>query len=372
MNRQAMPVSGTRREPLVRMVRRERISTGQVVFIRAVAVLLALLTGGLIILFLGHNPVGVYKEMIMGSLGTQTVFKETIRLAIPLLIASLGVSLAFKMRFWNIGGEGQLLFGAIAASYIALFYYDTMARVPLLLLMMAAGTVAGAIAGCIPALFKAKWNTNETLFTLMVNYIALCFVKYLQNGPWKDPTQRGFPKIAMFTEAAKLPKVLGVHIGWIIALALVLLAYIYLNHTKHGFEIAVVGESPRTAQYSGMRVGWIVIRTMLISGALCGLAGAIQVSGADYTLTEATAGGVGFTAITVAWLSQLNPIVMVFVAFAIAIMQKGAGKIQTTYKIPASAAEVLTGTILFFMLGCEFFINYRLILRGRKGVALDG
>lgn len=368
MNRQAS--MATRREPRLRMVRREGIAPGKAAMIRAVAVLLALVTGGLIILCLGHNPFAVYGEMIAGSLGSRTVLIETIRLAIPLLICALAITLAFKMRFWNIGAEGQFLLGATAASYFALFFYDKMPQPLLLLVMALAGMVAGGLAGLIPAIFKAKWDTNETLFTLMINYIALCFVKYLQNGPWKDPGMRGFPKIAMFDAAAKLPKVLGVHIGWIIALALVALVYLYMNHTKQGYEITIVGESPRTARYAGMRVARIIVRTMVISGALAGLAGFIQVSGADYTLTDGTAGGVGFTAITVAWMSGLNPVVMVFVSFAIAILQKGAGKIQTTFKIPASAADVLTGVILFFMLGCEFFIQYRLV-RVRKE-ALDG
>jgi len=364
-------IAAGHREPLVRMVRRESIEPSKVLLIRVAAVVLALITGGLIILCLGHNPFRVYADMLVGSLGSKTVLFETIRIAIPLLITALAISLAFRMRFWNIGGEGQILFGAIAASYFALFYADKLPRIPLLLIMAVAGVLAGGLCGLLPALFKAKWDTNETLFTLMINYIAICFIKHLQNSPWKDPKLRGFPKIAMFEEIAKLPKVAGVHIGWIIALVLVLLVYVYLNHTKHGYEITVVGESPRTARYAGMRVGWILIRTMFISGALCGLVGFIQVSGADYTLTEATAGGVGFTAITVAWLSKLSPVVMVFVSFAIAILKKGANKIQTTFKIPASAAEVLTGVILFFMLGCEFFINYRLVFRGGKE-RLDG
>ncbi len=355
-----------RRDPLVRMVKRENISGGKTLLIRALAIVLALITGGLIILFLGHDPIAVYSDMIQGSLGSRTLLIETIRIAIPLLIVALGISLAFKMQFWNIGGEGQILFGAIAASYFALFHCQAMPSWLLLMVMGAAATLAGGAAGVIPSLFKAKWDTNETLFTLMINYIALQLVLYLQNGPWKNPMLRGFPKIAMFQAQAKLPQVLGVHIGWIIALVLVGLAYIYLNHTKHGYEISVVGSSPRTAKYAGMNVGWVLIRTMFISGALCGLAGFIIVSGADYTLSVSTTGGAGFTGITVAWLSQLNPLVMAFVAFAIAVLERGANRIQTTFKIPASAADVLIGVILFFMLGCEFFINYKLVFRSRK------
>ena len=358
-----MPIISTPIKIKYRIVQRENIAPRDAFCIRALALLGALVTGGLMILCLAKNPVYVYRDMILGSLGSQTVLRETVRIAIPLLIASLSVSLAFSMRFWNIGSEGQILFGAAAASYFALFQHEKMPQLVLLFVMALSSLLAGGAAGVLPALFKAKWDTNETLFTLMINYIAICFIKYLQNGPWKDPMQRGFPKIAMFSQAARLPKVLGVHIGWIFALLLVVIVYLYMNHTRHGYEIRIVGESPNTAKYAGMRVGRIMIRTMLISGALSGLVGFVQVAGADYTLGATTAGGVGFTAIIVAWLSKFNPILMVFVSFGIAVLQKGAGKIQTTMKIPASMAEVLTGVILFFMLGCEFFVSYRVIRR---------
>lgn len=354
-------------EPFVRMVKRDTISRGKAIFIRGAAVLGALMTGGLIMLALGHNPFVVYADMLVGSLGSKTTMIETIRITIPLLVTALGISLAFKMRFWNIGAEGQILVGAMAASYFALFQYQNIPRTPLLLIMAVVAVIAGGLWGLIPALFKAKWNTNETLFTLMLNYIAMAFLGYLQNGPWKDPAKRGFPKIAMFNEAAWLPKVFDVHIGWIIALVLVVVVGLYMSRTKQGYEIAVVGESTNTAKYAGMNVGRIIVRTMFLSGALAGLVGFLQCSGADYTITDTTAGGVGFTAITVAWLSKLNPYVMLIVAFAIAILEKGSNRIQTTFKIPASAADVLTGIILFFMLGCEFFINYRLIFRSRRG-----
>ncbi len=223
----------------------------------------------------------------------------------------------------------------------------------------------------IPALFKARWNINETLFTLMFNYVALGFISYLQNGPWKE-TPNGFPKIAMFVEKARLPKLFDIHIGWIIVLILVLLVYVYMNRTKQGYEISVVGESSNTALYAGMNVRKIIIRTMFISGAIAGLVGFVQVSGSDYTLTNYAANGVGFTAITVAWLSKLNPLIMVAVSVFLAVLQKGSNRIQTNFKIPASAASLLTGIILFFMLGCEFFISYKLIFRkGRKNGSCD-
>lgn len=353
-------------EPLVRMIKRDSVSNALSWFVRAMALLAALLAGAILILSLGHNPFPVYRDMVIGSLGSPLVLRETARIAVPLLITGLGIALAFKMRFWNIGAEGQILMGALAASYFALFQYKSMPSAVLLLVMAAVAILAGGIWGLLPAIFKARWNTNETLFTLMLNYIALEIVRYAQYGPWKDPKQRGFPKVAMFEDVARLPKVFGVHIGWIIALVLVVAIYYYLKKSKHGYEISVVGESVPTARYAGINVSRVFLRTMFISGALCGLTGYLTVSGANYTLSETAAGGVGFTAITVAWLSKLNPVVMVVVSLFIAMLQRGSNTIQTTFKIPASAAEVLTGLILFFMLGCEFFLNYKLVFRGGK------
>ena len=269
------------------------------------------------------------------------------------------------MKFWNIGAEGQILVGAVAAGFFGLFTAHIFPKVPLVILMMVSSLIAGGLYGLVPALFKSKWGTNETLFTLMLNYIALAFIKYLMNGPWKAPGS-SFPKIAMLAQGARLTKVLGVHWGWILAIILVVVSHIYFTKTKQGYEIAVVGESTNTAHYAGIKVSKVYNRTMFISGALCGLVGMLQFAGADYTITEGTAGGVGFTAITVAWLAKMNPYGMLAVAVFIAMLERGSNTIQTQFKIPASAADVLIGIILFFMLGCEFFINYRLIVRGKE------
>ena len=367
----AFDVTTMHKEPLVRLAKRTDVPQGEAWLIRAAAILLALCCGGMIVLALGHNPFAVYADMVRGALATATSRRETIKLTVPLLGAAIAIAPAFRMRFWNIGAEGQILIGAVAATYFAL-YRNTMPRPALLAAMMLAGIIAGGLWGLIPGFCKAKWGTNETLFTLMLNYIALGIEKYFQYGPWRNPRSTGFPKIAMFDAAARLPRVWGVHVGWIIILVLAVGMFIYLRYTKQGFEIAVVGESERTARYAGMNVGKIIMRTVFISGAISGLVGFLLVSGADYTLNETTAGGVGFTAITVAWLAKLNPLAMVFIAFFLAILSKGSNTIQTNFKIPASAAEVLSGIILFFMLGCEFFINYRLIFRRRKGADADG
>lgn len=321
---------------------------------------------GVLILALGHNPFPVYRDMVAGSLFTRTALIATAKIVIPLLGASLSIAPAFRMKFWNIGAEGQILAGAIAASYFALFQYQNMSRPALLTVMFIAAVIAGGIWAFIPAVFKAVWGTNETLFTLMLNYIVMNIVTFLRTGPWKNPSSSGFPKIAMFDASARLPNLFGVHIGWVFVLILTVFMFVYMRYTKHGYELTVVGESEHTAKYVGMHVSWIIMRTAFLSGAIAGLVGFMIVSGSSYTLTDNTAGGYGFTAITVAWLAKLNPFAMVVISIFLAILKKGSNTIQTNFKIPASASEVLTGMILFFMLGCEFFINYRLIFRKQK------
>lgn len=358
------------KEPFVRMVRRDDVSPRRAWAYRGVAFVLALITGGLLILALGHNPLSVYWDMVVGAWGSQTVIRETIKLTVPLLVTGLALGLAFRMKFWNIGGEGQIMMGALAAAYFGFFTAHIFSKPVLVALMLLAGIIAGGLYGLIPAFFKAKWDTNETLFTLMLNYVALALIKYLMNGPWKAPGS-SFPKMPMLVPGGRLEQVLGVHWGWILALVLVVAAWLYFNKTKQGYEVAVVGKSQDTARYAGINVKRVIMRTMFISGALCGLVGMLQFAGADYTVTEGITGGVGFTAIIVAWLAKMNPFGMVVVATFIAMLERGANTIQTIYKIPASASDLLIGILIFFMLGCEFFIRYKVVFRG-KGVKQEG
>ena len=225
----------------------------------------------------------------------------------------------------------------------------------------------GGLWALIPAILKGKFGASETLVTLMLNYIALHIVSSLRDGPWRDMEAAGFSKIARFDKNAALDKVLGVHFGWIIALLLVAAVFVYLGRTKQGYEIAVVGESQETARYAGMNVRRIILRTMALSGAVCGLGGMIQATGADITLTTAVAGGVGFTAIIVAWLAQLNAPMILVVSILFSVLEKGAGVVQSTYGISSNCAAVLQGIILFFILGCEFFVRYTVVPRGKGG-----
>ena len=292
-------------------------------------------------------------------------FQATVKFCIPMCISALGVTLAFKMRFWNIGGEGQLIMGAVFASFFALFC-SGMPHFLLLAVMFVAGFVGGGLWGLIPAACREKWGTNETLFTLMLNYIALYIVAFLRDGPWRDPEAAGFNKIARFDPNAMLDKVFGVHAGWIVMLVLVVLVSIYLNRTKQGYEIGVVGESRDTARYAGINVKRVVLRTMFLSGGIAGIAGMVQATGSDITLSTGVAGGVGFTGIIIAWLAQLNPYVSLLISFAFSILVKGSSVVQSSFGLSTDCAEVLQGIILFFIMAMEFFIRYKIVFRGHS------
>lgn len=349
----------------IRISKRAEVGTKKAVIFRAISVAAAIIAGGLFILCIGYNPFSVYGTIIKGAFSTSMAFQATVKVMIPLLISSLGVTLAFKMKFWNIGAEGQIIAGAICASYFALFHAD-LPHFLLMIIMFAAGIIGGGLYGLIPAFFKAKFGTNETLFTLMLNYIALYVIVWLRDGAWADPESGGFPKIARFVSNAQLDKVGGVQVGWIIGLILTVIVFIYLKYTKHGYEISVVSESHATARYAGMNPKKIMLRTMFFSGAVCGIAGMVQATGSDMTLATSVAGGVGFTAIIVAWLAQLEPIAILIVSFLFSVLEKGSSVMQSTFGLSTYCADVLQGIILFFVLAGEFFIRYKFVVNGKE------
>lgn len=361
----------SQREPLFHLAKQGDVSGRRAWAIRLASFVLAIFIGGLIFLFLGHNPFRAYGEIITGSLGRKTALRQTIKIAVPLLGTALAIAPCFKMRFWNIGAEGQITAGAIGAAFFALNYANRLPSLLLLIAMGLSGVLCGALWALVPAIFKARWGTNETLFTLMMNYIVIGMVKYLQGGPWEG--KPGSQIIPNFNNAAVLPKVLGVHCGWIMVLIFTLFIFIYMNYSKHGYEISVIGESPKTARYAGMDVGRVTMRTMMLSGGMCGLVGYMVASGANMTLYHNVADGVGFTAITVAWLSQLNPFAMIAISLLLAVLDKGAGTLQTAMQVPTSISDIITGIFLFCMLACEFFINYRILFSGgHKKEAKEG
>lgn len=350
---------------MIRVIKTKEKTAHQMLMIRLGAFLLSLCAGGLFVLLLGYHPLEVYSTIVSGAFRSKMAIQSTVKFMIPVLIAALGVMLSFRMKFWNIGGEGQIIMGAVFATYFAL-YHPNLPFPILFVLMFLAGILGGGLWALIPAFFKTRFGTNETLLTLMLNYIALHLVGWLQEGPWRDPGANGFAKIPSFAPSVMLPKIFGVQMGWVIALILTALLFVYLRYTKHGYEIAVVGQSKATAAYAGMRVNHIILRTMFLSGAVAGICGMVQVAGSDRTLTPGVAGGVGFTGIIVAWLAQLNPFGSLLIAFLFAVLEKGASVVQSQIGLSSDSAAVLQGIILFFVLGCEFFIRYRFV-RDKSG-----
>lgn len=345
----------------VRVTKRDVMPRNKEYAVRLLAVALSIVFAGVILLLFGLNPIKIFQSLIVGSIGTKMRIKQTLIKAIPLCIASLGISVAFKMKFWNIGAEGQITLGATAATFVALNLGSDVPRPLMLAAMMIAAVVAGGLWAFIPAIFKARLGTNETIFTLMLNYIAIKFVMYLQYGPWIDPAAQGFPKIAKFSDNAVLPDVFGVHAGWIIALVLVALVYVFMNKTKKGYEVNVVGQSVETARYAGMNIGSIIVVAMLMSGGMCGIAGMIQASAIEKSLTYSIGNNYGFTAIITAWLARLNAVAILFVCIAFAMLIQGGAYIQIAMNVPSSVASIVQGTILFFVLGSEFFLQYRIV-----------
>lgn len=352
-----------KKAPLIRLAKRDLMDPKKVWAIRICSILVALLLGSIPILITKNNPFKAYAVIIQGSLGTSYYLKQTLKKMIPLLGSALAIAPCFKMKFWNIGAEGQITAGAICASFFAITFGKTMPHVPLLIVMAASAAIGGAVWGMIPGFFKARYNTNETLFTLMMNYIAIGIISWLQGGPWEG--RPGTQQIPLFEKNALLPSVFGIHIGWIIVLVMVFFIHIYMNKTKHGYEVAVIGDSLNTARYAGMNVGWVMVRTMLLSGAICGIVGYILVAGQNKTITANVANGVGFTAITVAWLGQLNAFAMIVISFILAILEIGASYLQQILGVPSAISQIISGMLLFCMLGCEFFVNFKLIFRKR-------
>lgn len=353
-------------EPLIRISKRTGISRGKAWGIRAIALLLALVVAGLVIFAIVKlSPLKIYAAMFEGAFGTTKRSWVTIRDTMMMLCIAIGLAPAFKMKFWNIGAEGQILVGGIATAACMIYFGGKLPSPILFLVMIIASLIAGAIWGVIPGVFKAKWNTNETLFTLMMNYVAIQLTSYCVSK-WENPFgSNSVGIINQKTQAGWFPAIFGQSymLNVIIVLALAVAMYIYLKSSKQGYEIAVVGDSENTARYAGISVKKVYIRTMALSGAICGIAGFLAVSGASHTISTSTAGGRGFTAIIVAWLAKFNTFVMILISFLLIFLEKGAVEIASRYNLNDYASQIITGIILFFILGSEFFINYKVNFR---------
>lgn len=341
--------------------KRKNVSTAAQVLVPAISFVVSLVLSGIMLSIFGSDPFQTFAAMFKGAFGSMNGFSETLVKTIPLLLTGLGVSLAFRLKFWNIGAEGQLTLGGVAAAAVALFMKDFVLGPSLLILAILAGCIAGALWAGIPGLLKTRLNVDETLTTLMLNYVAILFSEYLYYGPWRDPHGYGFPGSAPFVENAWLPRILGrAHVGLYIGLALAVILWIVLRRTRWGFEISVIGASSKAARYLGMSVERNIMLTVLLSGALCGLAGAGEVTGISHRLQQGLSIGYGYTAIIIAWMSQLNPLAIPFVSLVMAGLLVGGDQVQLMMGLPSAVGSVMQGLILFPMLAGSLFSEYRL------------
>ncbi|GFI55788.1 hypothetical protein IMSAG013_00839 [Clostridiales bacterium] len=357
------------REPLARIAKRDAMPALLSWGIRAAAVLLSLIVSAVVIYSITKmNPLKVYGAMLEGAFGSQRKIWITVRDTMSLLCIGVALAPAFKMRFWNIGAEGQVLAGGIATAACMIYLGDVLPTYALFIVMIVSSCLAGALWGVIPALFKSRWGTNETLFTLMMNYVAIQITSYCV-ALWENPYGSNYVGIINpQTKAGWFPAVFGKQymLNVIIVLTLAVGMFIYLRSTKHGYEISVVGQSENTARYAGINVGKVFVRTMLISGAVAGLTGFIAVSGSSHTISVNTAGGRGFTAIIVAWMAKFNTLTMALISLLLIFLEKGANEIASNFGLNDFASQIITGIILFFIIGSEFFINYRIVWRKKN------
>lgn len=354
----------TVREPLFHIVKRSELTTKQAIKIRAIAVIVGLLLCGIICTIIFKvNPFSVYLELFKGAFGTSDRIWYLLRDTALLLGVGLALIPAFKMKFWNLGGNGQVLMGCLASVACMFYFGGKMPDIVVNLLMIVASVAAGAIWAVIPAIFKARFKTNESLFTLMMNYIATGLVLFCIDS-W---VKTGSGVLTPIKEG-NLITIGNDHVLTIIVVALMTaFMFVYLKYTKHGYELSVVGESENTARYVGINVKKVIIRTLVLSGAMCGIIGLLLGGSINHTVNSESVANRGFTGIMVAWLAKFDPIMMILTAFFITFLSRGMGQVQSAFGITNSAvSDIIVGLIYFCIIGCEFFINYRLIFRKKR------
>lgn len=351
----------------IRIEKRLTPTFGMQVAVGIISFILALMVGGIFLENTGFSAVDVYLRMAEGAFGSMYGFSETIVKMIPLLICALGISVAFQMQLWNIGAEGQFYMGALASGAAILFGPELPGIFWIPILMMVA-MIAGGLWGGLAGYLKAKWNVNEILSTLMLNYIAILLLNYYVYGPWRDPKGLNFPLTAAFSPEAILPTIgaTRIHLGLFIAIGVGIALWVLLGYSRWGYEIRVMGSSLKAAEYAGMNRFRTTILVMGISGALAGLAGMIEVTGIIGKLQPGISAGYGYTAIIIAWLGKLHPLAIGIVSFLFGALQVGSYWVQSA-GVPASVATMLQGAVLFFVIGGEFLTRYRITFVNEEG-----
>ena len=335
------------------------------IIVRVIAIIIALIVCAVVTKVLtSDDPLSIFSTMLHGAVGEGRLLVTIHDIAI-LLCISLAVTPAFKMRFWNTGAEGQVLIGCLSTAVVMLTLGGKVADWLLIIIMAAAAILSGIIWGVVPAFFKAQWGTNETLFTLMMNYVAIQLVEYFLKIADKSGSNVVGPDLLTH---GWFPDIFGVKylLNILIVATITILMHIYLKYSKQGYEIAVVGESENTARYIGINVKKVILRTMAVSGAVCGIAGLLLVGGSSHSVDANLVSGRGFTAIMVSWLAKFKPVTMILTTLLIVFLERGADEVSSRFGLNSDFADILTGIILFFIIGCEFFINYKINYRKKN------
>lgn len=360
----------TAKEPLFHVVKRADVSVKTKILIYAVSVVTALLIGSILCgIFSQSNPFAVLGSLVSGAFKTERKIKVFIQDFALLLLVSMAVVPAFRMHFWNLGANGQMLAGCLASA-ACMFYLG--GKVPdgvVNIIMIVSAIAAGILWAVIPALFKAYFGTNETLFTLMMNYIAEGLVAFCVSYWATD----GSGVLRPMSDG-KLPMIVNQYFAVAFVAVLITGAItVYLRYGKHGYEIDVVGESVNTAKYIGINVKKVMIRTLVLSGAVCGVVGLLLTGGINHTVNSELHGGMGFTSIMTVWLAKFKPALIVATCFFVTFITKGMAQVRMDFGFTDSAtADIVLGIVYFCIIACDFFVNYRILFRHKQTKTSDG
>jgi simple sugar transport system permease protein len=332
------------------------------------AVGLMLASGMLLFLFLGKNPVEGFRIFFLHPLRDTYGICELFLKATPLMLCAVGVSVGFRANVWNIGAEGQLLIGSLAAGMVALHFPNSTSSL-LLPAMVVAGALGGMAWAAIPSWLRTRFNANEILTSLMLVYVAQLVVSWLVHGPWKDPEGFNFPQTRMFQAKAMLPVLVAgtrVNAALLIAIGALIIGWVFMNRSFMGYQMKVAGQAENASRYAGFSAKRTIWLGMLAGGAMAGIAGMAEVSGPMGQITEHISPGYGFAAMIVAFVGRLNPIGIFFSSLLLALLYLGGEQAQQYLNLPYSISNVFQGMLLFFLLASDVFINFRPRLLGRK------
>ncbi len=353
---------------MIRVERRLETPRHIQLLIPFVSIAASLIFVGILLMVFGINPIEAYETMIRRAFGTKFGLTELFVKTAPIILTGLAVTIPLRAGLWNIGAEGQLYMGAFAASVVALYFSVPSLLFLVLPLMALIALFGGMLWASIPAILKAKFNLNEIISTLLLNYVAIYWVEYLVYGPMRGKEVYNFPYSDLFNDYAILPRFFGTrfHIGVIIAFFIAIIIYILLTKTSYGFAVKVVGANPKAAEYAGINRKGVIISAMLIGGAIAGFAGMMEVSGLHLRLRSAVSPGYGYTGIPVALLAKGNPLAVIVAAFLFGLLYVGGSAMQTTYGIPVAIVDVFQALVVLFIIGGDFFTKYRIVFSGLR------